>query len=480
MTKLFRNTFFMLLFNVFGRASGFLRYLVFTAFLDKAEWGILFYALQFSGIARHFIDGGLDNLVTRDGARRKDLLPTFTVTALAIKCVLAVLFFGITLCILGPLNVPKERHLVTLTAVLMISGLSLTGVLRSGFSALERMEYVFYTHSPCRVVSLILTVCALAMGLALPLVVVAVFTENILWFGLSLYFIHRFYRLSDGTVSFANALAMLKESWPLAIYGFFNVLYLRMDTLMIQWLTGFEETGIYGTSMYLVEGVTLVVSGYIVAVFPIFSNLYPHHEERFRGLYTQSLAVMVALTLPAALFLGGFADVWARILPGGDRHMTVLLPLLGGTMVSAICNSFLIAIFTARNRQRWLVVFLGLAVGVSFATNYILIPRYGFVGAAVASLFSQGLLFLSMLTVLRVRMALTAPLGRWLKVLLAGLLAFGLARLLPEGIWYLRPVVFAVLAPAALLGLRIVSLKDVQEFRRLAGEAKSDGTANEA
>ena len=189
---------------------------------------------------------------------------------------------------------------------------------------------------------------------------------------------------------------------------------------------------------------------------------------------------MVALTLPAALFLGGFADVWARILPGGDRHMTVLLPLLGGTMVSAICNSFLIAIFTARNRQRWLVVFLGLAVGVSFATNYILIPRYGFVGAAVASLFSQGLLFLSMLTVLRVRMALTAPLGRWLKVLLAGLLAFGLARLLPEGIWYLRPVVFAVLAPAALLGLRIVSLKDVQEFRRLAGEAKSDGTANEA
>ncbi len=474
MTALFRNTIFMLLFNVFGRASGLIRYILLAHFLGETEFGVVYIAMAFAGISRNFIDGGLDNLVTRDGARRKDMLPTYTATALAIKSSLAVIFILFTL---GYVNIgeftPLERWTI-LVAVTFSGTISLTGVIRSGFSALERMEYVFYTHAPCRILALAYTFCALFFQLPLWAVVACMYSENVFWFALCFYFIHRFYRIADGSCSLRAAWAMLKESWPLAVYGFFNVLYLRMDALMLKWLVGSKSTGIYGYSNYLVEGVTLVVSGYIVAVFPVFSRLYPGHEERFRALYRQSLSVMLAIMLPAAIVLGGFAPVWSRLFqmlrPESNNAMAILLPVLAWTMVSAISNSFLISIFTARDRQRWLVVLLLIAVVLSFTTNYILIPRYSYIGAAVASLFSQYVLFIIMLLILRIRMNLVPPIARWLGIAACCFVAYGLSLLLPESLWLARPFVFGLLVPVILFGCGILGMKDIREFRALATE----------
>lgn len=471
MTRLFRNTLFMLMLNIFGRASGFVRYLLLAHFLvDDETFGLVYLALNFSGIGRHFMDGGLDNLVTRDGARRKDLLPTYTATALAIKATLAVVFIVLTFAYVGWRGFDSQESLTFVVAVVFVSALSLTGVLRSGFSALERMEYVFYTYSPCRLAALVLVTAALLSSYPLWVIVACVHSENLIWFALCFYFIHRFYRVADGTCSWGTAIAMLKESWPLAVYGFFNILYLRLDALMLEWLVGMKDTGIYGKSQYLVEGVTLIVSGYIVAVYPVFSRLYKRDEERFRALYTQSMAVIVAVVLPASVMLGGFADVWAELIPRAKGGMEQLLPLLAWTMVSAISNSFLISIFTARDCQRWLVGFLLLAVVISFGSNYLLIPVYRTLGAAAASLLSQGVLLATMLVVLRGRMGLSPPLARWGLALVGCMAALFVARLLPDSLRYLRPILFGVLAPVSLLALRVVGMDDIRKFRNLSAE----------
>ncbi|MFH1738805.1 MAG: flippase, partial [bacterium] len=470
MRRIVRNTIFMSLFGIMARGSGLIRYYFLVLFLSDVNFGVLKLATDVGGIARAFIDGGLDQLVSRDGARRPEQLPRFFWTACILKICLAVIFFALSPYILLRFMNPSEVWVAIIYAGFVVC-LSLAGVVRSSFTALERMEYVFYTNVPSRTLGLLVVIIVLVLGAPIAVVAAAMGLENILWLLFLLVIILRFIPLGRPRVDLSQARWMLSESWPMALYGFFTTLYLRLDTLMLKWLlppdSAIQNVGIYGKAQYPIEGISLLLTGYIIAVFPVFSRLQIEDRAAFASLFRRSAVLLAGITVPLSIMIGGWADGWLSLFPNKYPGSVTVLCILAVTLNFSLLNVFIITIFTACDRQRWLVLFTCLTVAVSFISNLIMIPPLGNIGAAYASLGSQVFLFVVMLTILWAEVDIAPPLARWIGLLVsANVAALFCFWLLPPGWVLLLPFPFLACFALVAFTLRVVKREDIQLLRR--------------
>jgi len=470
MWRLFRNTVFMALFSVIARAAGLIRYVFLVSFLTDAQFGVLKLATDIGGIGRAFMDGGLDQLVSRDGARHPDRLGGYFWTALVLKLALAILFLGLSPFVFLQFMTTDQVGVAMVYTVIVIT-LSLAGIARSSFTALERMEYVFYSSAPSRLVGLALVFSALAVGAPLVVVAIAIGSENVLWLILLLIPLRQFVSFGRIRFSLSQARWMVSESWPMAMYGFFTTLYLRLDTLMLRWLlpseTAIEHVGVYGKAQYPIEGISLLLTAYIIAVFPVFSRLHTESPRKFASLFRRSSLLLAGITIPLSILLGGWADGWLSLFPNKSPGSVPVLSILAMALNFSLLNVFIITIFTASDRQRWLVLFTFLTVGVSFISNLALIPLFGNEGAAFASLGSQAFLFTVMLVIFQLEAGIAPPTWRWLGLLISATLSGVFCWwLLPPSRVLLLSFPFLACYCALVFLLRVVRIEDIQQLRR--------------
>ena len=461
----------MALFNIFGRASGLIRYMLLVGFLSDSQYGLITFALSFGKLGRTLMDSGLDNLVSRDGARDHQKVPAFYLHALAIKG-----FFGVVSYLIAYLYLHSIRGqtwgelTIVFTALVGSLMLSLTGVIRSCFTAIERMEYIFYTNLPVRLISIFLLFIALWFSLPLFYSVAAISLENVLWFILLGSVSLRFFSVSRIRLSRSTLRYMFSESWSLALYGFFTVFYLSLDVIMIEYMMGgTDAVAPYTYAGLLMEGVTMLLTGYIIAVYPVFSRLHVTDDKGYQRLFKQSVIVLTACTIPLSVLLFFWADGWMNwIKPTGPLSGRILR-ILSFNLVVTMLNTLITIVFTSRNRQRRLIFFTGFAVTISFLTNWWLIPIYAQPGAAYATLLSQLIMFAVMSAAARRLFALRFPVRKPLAIAMVSLLAGGITWLIPGVPLLAVPFLFGVWL---LLFVRLFGVLSPLEMRQLLNAVK--------
>lgn len=213
---------------------------------------------------------------------------------------------------------------------------------------------------------------------------------------------------SGGRISVPVARGILRDSWPLALSAVLTVIQLRVDVLMLKALAGNAAVGIYGAAMKPVEATYIVSSALGIAAFPALSRAYTRDRARFQALARELFVLLLTLGLPVACILSPLGNTLIPALFGRDYAAS-------GSVFSILClhvplgflNTLLVNILFAARRQKaemWASV---VTTAANVATNFLLIPRYGAPGAAVATLFCQ---FVALI-ILGVMVRRAAPFG---------------------------------------------------------------------
>lgn len=186
--------------------------------------------------------------------------------------------------------------------------------------------------------------------------------------------------------------SLVLAAWPIFSSAVLITLYARVDQFMIKSMLGEAELGIYTTAVKVSEASTYIIITVIASRFPQLMRLKDTEFDKFRLEITflLRLALVFALTIFLTFAIGGQYIV---TLVFGAEYLAATGPLvvhLAGTLFiyyGVVCTQYLIAkdleIF------RLYRVLWGLVINVIL--NIILIPRYGLMGAAVATLISQAL-----------------------------------------------------------------------------------------
>lgn len=360
-------------------------------YLGPSDFGLLSYAFSLALLFAVAGQLGLDGLVIREIVNRPDDVPRVLGTVFVLKFAGHLLGAAGLVVYALSVSVDSTERILLFWAAAFIPLAALSAFLGLWFHARVQARYN-------AVASSISTL--LVGGGKLGLVwtgagVVAFAAANVAQVLIAATLSFRFYRRQKGPplseLRFSPALAktLLSESWLLFLGSIFAFIYLKIDVIMLRWLAGPSEVGTYAVAAALSEAAYFVPAALVASVFPKLIESAKSDQELFeRRLQTVfDILWLAGLGLIATMLLLGGPII--RLFFGAQYEASI--PVLLVHVLSAPFYFMRIA-FTRwtiiKSGATFFLVTEGLGALTNVALNFLLIPHYGSIGAALATLLS--------------------------------------------------------------------------------------------
>jgi O-antigen/teichoic acid export membrane protein len=228
-----------------------------------------------------------------------------------------------------------------------------------------------------------------------PLIYFAVaFTLESLFWAMGFSFVYKKNRLTifDWKFNKEVAIQLLKDSWPLILSGVVIAIYMKIGQIIIKKLLDDQQVGYYAAAVKLSEAWYFIPMAISTSLFPAIVNAKKVSEklyyDRMQKLYDLLAWIAIGIAVPVTFF----SDMIVKILLGTEY--------LASAPVLVIYTWSGVAAFLGVASSQYLInenltklsfyrTLIGMIVNV--VLNFILIPAYGIVGSAVATLISYSL-----------------------------------------------------------------------------------------
>jgi O-antigen/teichoic acid export membrane protein len=164
-----------------------------------------------------------------------------------------------------------------------------------------------------------------------------------------------------------------------------------IDRWFVRYYKGLGETGLYSAGAKIASAMTLLITAFTLA-WPAFAYSI-EDDRRAKRTYAFVLTYVMLVLAWAALALSALAP-WITDLLGREFHRSdrVVAWLAFGSIAYAGYAVTLIGVGRVRRtRSNWIIT--GSAAIVNVGLNFALIPRWGMIGAALATLVAYAVMF---------------------------------------------------------------------------------------
>ncbi len=359
-------------------------------YLGPSNFGLLSYAFALAAIFGVIGRMGLDGLVIRELAEDPDHEAEVLGTTFILKLV-AFFAASMALATFGYLTADSSAELLLLwlaAATLLVAPFLTTG---AWFHAHVAGRYFAISNISSHFISGALKVGAVLSSLSVLAFAAANIVQAIVAAVLALTFYTRKSAMSVLRWRFSRDLArrLLKEGWIVFAAGMLGMIYLKIDQVMLRWLASPELVGVYSVAAKLSEAAYFIPGALMASVFPRLITLKRDSQSAFAARLQMMFDIMaiVALAIVLAVLV---AAPWGVVLVFGSEYSDASLVL--AIHILALPFIFLRTVFT-----RWLLIerftgFLlvsdGIGAALNIGFNLLLIPHYGAIGAAIATVCS--------------------------------------------------------------------------------------------
>jgi O-antigen/teichoic acid export membrane protein len=395
LTTIFKGAGLFLVGKVVSRVFGLLTNLVLTRFLGASLYGIYAYLNVIFGLITVFTRLGGDKSVMRflpeysDQPRKRQAMLTLaygTTLGASVLVAIAIYVFAPLISTLT-LDDPLLVQVLRITAI-VIPFNTLSMITYSVFKGIERMDYnVAVSSVVSPVLRLVFVGGAVALGYSLIGAAAGLIVSGFLTMIVAFVVLLR--KTETGSVSRptrSEAKQYYDFSVPLTFTQLGSFLYNRIDVLMIGFFLSGSAVGIYNITVLLSRVLSLPLTAFNQLFPPIASDLYhAGQHERLQSIY----ASVTRLILTAALFPAIAMFVYAPELLGlfGEdfaKGESVLVLFIFAQVTNAMVgpSGYLLMM----SDHQYLTMINQVGSGILNATlNYVLILRFGFIGAALAT-----------------------------------------------------------------------------------------------
>ena len=189
---------------------------------------------------------------------------------------------------------------------------------------------------------------------------------------------------------------IIHGSWPFALAGVFHLIYFQSDIILLNYMVGSEAAGIYNTAFMVIVLVLLFPSVVYQKFFlPKIHRWANHDHDLFYKFFKQGNVVMLVLGLLAMAAVWLLAPYAVPILFGEEYSLSIdLLYILAASLPMLFFASSTGAVLVTKNHMRTKVKIMGIVAIINIILNIVLIPLYGSIGAAIATVLSNFILAL--------------------------------------------------------------------------------------
>jgi len=386
--KVIGNTGWMFFDKVFRMGIVFALNIWVTRYLGPEKFGLLSFASAFVSLFLAIANLGLFGIVIRDVVMYPESRHKIIGTALVLKILGGVVCVCLTLTTIRFIRPhdPATFLLVSIVAAGMI--FQAFDVFDFWFLSQLQSKNSLLANLPGFVLVSLGKVILILTGAPLEAFAWAAFFEIILA-GIGFLFVYQktSRELCKLRMSLEWAKSLLRDSAPLIFAGLMLMVYTRIDQVMLGQMLGDRSVGVYSAAVKIAEFWYVFPGLVLQSIFPRIIEAKKkgdvHYYDTLQKVFDSMAVISYLFVLPLCLF----AKPIIVLLYGSayaDAGTVLAVYVLSGIFVMiGHAREYWI---TVENITRFSLYSTMLGAVVNIALNFLLIPRYGGVGAAYATL----------------------------------------------------------------------------------------------
>jgi O-antigen/teichoic acid export membrane protein len=387
-TRILKNFSALTLGQMMSRGLGFLAMAYLARVLGSDGFGILTFAQAILAYLVVFSTLGLDLFATREIAANHKIKKDFFIgSLLSLRAGLALMcLLGLGVFVLAINKSTLEKEVIFAYGLYLLPFASYLGW---SFWGIERLEYVGIAAILSRLAFLVTVLLLIKDSRNLILVPYLWFASAVVE-SLFLILSHRKFGKIKLNINLPEWKLFIKDSVWIGISFILLQINSNFDMVMLGFMKTNQDVGLYSAAYKLILFMVAIGSFYNNSIFPVVSGYakesklklkrFIHKNTSFIGLGGVALCVILFLFAKQILFLA-YGD--------GYRGSVLAFQILALTIVIGSMRLIYINVLIAFNKIRESLWGVGVGCGINVTLNLLLIPRYGIVGAAVATVISE-------------------------------------------------------------------------------------------
>ena len=387
--KYFVNTSWLFLERILRILVSFVVTIFVVRYLGPKEFGLYSYALSFFWLFGSLSTLGLEAITTKEIVKYPDKKDEINGTVFFLRIagsISAIIIIAVVLFLAG-----EETYSAVL--ILILSGSFLFqsfSVIEYYFRGIVKAKYNAYALSVSVILSSALKVIFILIKAPLIYFVYAVVFEYVA-LAVGLVLVYRHFKLSifDWRYSRHIAASLLKDSWPLMLSGLVVMVYMRVDQIMIKNMIDEEAVGYYSAAVRLCEAWYFIPVTLCNSIFPAIVNAKnvstEFYNNRMQKLYDLLTWLAIGIAVPITIFSSQIIQLlFGNEFSSAAPVLTIYIWAGVAVFLGVASSQYLI------NENLTKLSFFRTLIGMilNVVLNIILIPLYGIIGSAIATLIS--------------------------------------------------------------------------------------------
>lgn len=388
--RIIKNVGVLVLGNIFHKALTLILFVYIARYLGDVGFGQYAFVIAFVNLFQIIIAFGFDLIIQRELARDKTKTSKYISNVVFMRFILFIIAFIVIAISINLLNYPKSiTNLVYLYSFFLLFHYLSQGF-RNVFFAYEKMEYEFTIVVLNRLFLVPLSILALIYGYGvLGLLVVLIASEFLnLIFGLFIF--TRKITAPKFEIDLGVCKNLVQKASPFIILSIFLSVYSNIDTVMLSKMQGDAATGLYNSAYRLLTSLMIIPYAFMLSVFPIMSRFYNESKDNLKQTFFHALRYLTIMALPIAMGTFLLSDrIIVRIFGGGFIEASIALQILVWGTALNFLNSALYTVLLSMNKEKILTRIMISGITLNVILNYVLIPKYSYAGASLATVGSE-------------------------------------------------------------------------------------------
>lgn len=394
------NSSYLIVGSIISKAAMLLVFILVARYFGPESYGAYSSAFSFVFLSGMFSKLGIEMTVIREGAQNLDKVSQIQNKFFPLRFWLSIAawFISILVAFIVDFDSQTFNMIVIMSPTILIGGAITSGIYEHFTTYFKIVENMKFVTIPQIIRTFVFAASVLAIIL-MDFINIYVLTWFVVGSSLvGLYYQYKFAKSCyEHEINFRIDFNYLQRFIrPILLFGLVSIIYeasLRINILMLNKLGDNTQTGFYSAAWQLVSVGTLFISSFSTTIFPNSARNIFFKTFRMKALKAFMLG---ALGLSIISFIVPFLSPFIIELIFGDEYL-----------ISASILNIIIWFLPFRFLSLWghqilesadylvlrVIVFV-IPTIINIILNYFLIPNYGALGAAYASLISNVILLI--------------------------------------------------------------------------------------
>lgn len=358
-------------------------------YLNPEGLGSISYASTYMQLLNPIAMLGINAIAIKELVNNHEKANIIVGTTFYLKLISAFSAFSILLiCAFFLENVPEMRYYIVIVGLSYL--LYPFQVIDFYFQSNLKSKYTVLSQQIATVLAALLKIFGMIKGFSIEYFVWLILAELVVSSISQLVMYRLKVKLPKWSFDKVLATKMLKESFPIIFTGFFIVIYMRVDQLMIQKMLDTKSLGNFSAAIKLSEAFYVVPGIIAGSLFPAIINGLKISKEEYLNRMQRLYSVFTLLCLLVSLGVIIFGDLMVSILYGDAYTQT------SAVLKVHFCNSVFVFFgvaysqaFIVEGMQRFTTINTIVGAIINIVLNFYFIPKIGIVGSAIATLIAQ-------------------------------------------------------------------------------------------